>query len=548
MSAISHRDLVAHSPSASSTTPIPVTEQHPTLGQSLRRGLPTAIVVAVMGAIAFWGYRTDWTIPSFATLTGKELAAADDWCQEHNVPESQCIECNAELVPPLKDYGWCKVHGVAQCPLEHPDVAQLATTPTIVPADLARAARALALLPRAENSSRCQLHDRRIQFTSAADVDMAGIDIAVVQTRPIVEAAAANGEVVYDQTHTAHLASRVSGAVSSVQRQVGDHVHQGEVLALIDSADIGRAKSEFTQALAEVRLKQTNVERIKPLADVGTIPGRQFRETEAALQAARIHLRSTQQTLANLGLPVKVEQLLSLDGDAIANEIQFLGLPAETTASLPAGTATSNLFPLRSPLDGVVVDCQVVPGEVVDASTMLYQVSDVSRLWLMLDVRQEDAKYVALGQQVLFRAGESRDDEQITGAVNWISTSADDQTRTVKVRVELPNADGRLRANTFGSGRIVLREEPRAIVAPNEAIHSDGCCSVVFVRDKNYLKDGAPKFFHIRKVRLGFKDDEVTEIIAGLLPGEVIAGKNSTVLEAQLLKGNLGAGCGCGKD
>ena len=129
--------------------------------------------------------------------------------------------------------------------------------------------------------------------------------------------------------------------------------------------------------------------------------------------------------------------------------------------------------------------------------------------------------------------------------MSWISTDADDVTRTVKVRVDLPNADGRLRANTFGTGRIVLREEPKAIVVPSEAIHWDGTCNVVFVRDKNFFKPDAPKIFHVRSVRPGVKDGDTTEIIAGLLPGEVIASKNSVVLEAQLLKSNLGAGCGC---
>ena len=129
--------------------------------------------------------------------------------------------------------------------------------------------------------------------------------------------------------------------------------------------------------------------------------------------------------------------------------------------------------------------------------------------------------------------------------MSWISTAVDDQTRTVKVRVDLPNLDGRLRANTFGTGRIVLREEPNAIVVPSEAVHWDGDCHVVFVRDKDFLREGAPKFFHVRKVRLGVKNGDTTEIIVGLMPGEVIASRNSVVLEAQLLKSNLGAGCGC---
>jgi cobalt-zinc-cadmium efflux system membrane fusion protein len=166
-------------------------------------------------------------------------------------------------------------------------------------------------------------------------------------------------------------------------------------------------------------------------------------------------------------------------------------------------------------------------------------------MWLTLSVREDDARYVSLGQPVLFRPNSSAHEAEIRGGVAWISTSADDQTRTVKVRVELPNADGRLRANTFGLGRIVLREEARAVVVPSEAVHWDGDCHVVFVRDKHFHQEGSPKFFHVRTVRPGVKEGNTTEIIAGLLPGEVIATKNSVVLEAQLLKSNLGAGCGC---
>jgi cobalt-zinc-cadmium efflux system membrane fusion protein len=166
-------------------------------------------------------------------------------------------------------------------------------------------------------------------------------------------------------------------------------------------------------------------------------------------------------------------------------------------------------------------------------------------LWLTLNVRQEDAKYVTSGQTVLFQPSDRERGGEIKGTVNWISTAADDVTRTVQVRVDLPNADGRLRAHTFGTGRIVLRDEPKAIVVPSEAVHWDGTCHVVFVRDRNFFQPDASKFFHVRSVRPGVKQGEMTEIIAGVLPGEVIASKNSVVLEAQLLKANLGAGCGC---
>jgi multidrug efflux pump subunit AcrA (membrane-fusion protein) len=161
-------------------------------------------------------------------------------------------------------------------------------------------------------------------------------------------------------------------------------------------------------------------------------------------------------------------------------------------------------------------------------------------MWLLLDVPVEDAAYVAKGQKVLFRP--DGDATQHTGIVTWISTEVDTQTRTVKVRAELANEAGRLRNEWFGAARIVLREETEAIVVPKQAIHWEGCCHVAFVRDKDYLREGAYKVFHTRMVRPGVTNGDLTEIIAGLLPGEVIATKGSAVLRAELLKGNLGAG------
>src|SRR6516164_4161609 len=97
----------------------------------LLRGLPTVFVLAALAGLAWWGHRTGWALPSFAALTGEEAKGQDDWCDAHGVPESACVECNAALLPRGKDYGWCKEHGVHNCPLEHPDVAQLRSAPQV---------------------------------------------------------------------------------------------------------------------------------------------------------------------------------------------------------------------------------------------------------------------------------------------------------------------------------------------------------------------------------------------------------------------------------
>ena len=105
--------------------------------------------------------------------------------------------------------------------------------------------------------------------------------------------------------------------------------------------------------------------------------------------------------------------------------------------------------------------------------------------------------------------------------------------------VDPPSA---LPAHTFGKAQIIVREEPNAIVVPSESIHWEGDCNVVFVRDKNWFKEGSPKVFHIRTIRPGVTNGQFTEVIAGLLPGEVVASTKSTVLRAEMLKNSLGAG------
>src|SRR6185369_8542749 len=138
------------------------------------------------------------------------------------------------------------------------------------------------------------------------------------------------------------------------QKLVGDRVAKGDVLALIDAADVGRAKSEFLQAISQVRLKQDNVNRLKPLAGKA-IAEREFMEIKTEAEAADIQLHRAQQALVNLGLPVEADEFANLKADEIAKRVQFLGLPKELVAGLDASETTSNLLPLRSSLDGVVV-------------------------------------------------------------------------------------------------------------------------------------------------------------------------------------------------
>ena len=248
MSASSRRERLETSPMptiAETSQPLEPDSIPTSLSKKLLGSLPSALVIVALVGVGVWGRATDWTIPKFSSLFGGVPAAEDAWCDDHNVPESMCIECNSKLVAPEVDYGWCKEHGVANCPYEHPDVAQLKSVPMVTADEIESAQRALALRPREENNSRCTLHTHRIQFASTQALAKAGIDIAVVERRPILEAVVANGEVTYDETRMAHLSSRVAGSVWHVQKEVGDEVKRGEVLAVIDAGLVGIAKTRL---------------------------------------------------------------------------------------------------------------------------------------------------------------------------------------------------------------------------------------------------------------------------------------------------------------
>jgi cobalt-zinc-cadmium efflux system membrane fusion protein len=499
--------------------------------------LAPVLVFSALGGLLVWGQMSDWTMPKFSALIGNHSDENNAWCAEHNVPESECVECNEELLPRQKDYGWCERHGVHQCPLDHPEIAQTATPAHVTAEDFARADRALELGGRPRNNSRCKAHERRIQFTSNEAAERAGIKVLTVARAPMVEFATANGEIAYDQTRTARLSSRAPGAVFRAFKSVGDPVAQDEVIALVAAAEVGKAKSEFLLALAQFRAKTRTHAR---LAASASIPDSALREAETALSEAKIRLITAQQSLVNLGLPVQLDDFEKVADDKLAERVRFLGLPVKLADSLDPNTTTGNLLTVTAPFKGIVVNRDFVAGEVVDTAKILFTVADVDDVWLMLDLRAEDVKRIRRGQKVHFRPDSGN--EEAIGSIDWISTEADHKTRTVKARAILDNTQGHLRANTFGTAKVILREEPKAIVVPNDAVHWEGDCYVVFVRDKNYLKPGAPKVFHTRTVLPGAKDGEQTEIIAGVLPGEIVASSGSAVLRAELLRGNLGEG------
>jgi cobalt-zinc-cadmium efflux system membrane fusion protein len=376
---------------------------------------------------------------------------------------------------------------------------------------------------------------KRIEFPSVTAIAKAGIKTATVEVRPMAQYVTATGMIDYEPSLFAQLSSRASGTVWSVYKEIGDPIRKGDVLALIEAADVGQAKADFLQSLTQVELRTKTLDSMKSVSGAGSVPERSLREAEGALGEARIRLFNDQQRLLNFGLPFRLAEVQKLTEDQRVRYLRLLGLPDKVRDEVDPETLTANLLPITAPFAGQVVMRNAAPGEVLNTTTprLLFAVADVRRLHIDLDVRQEDMAFVRKGQQVTFQS-QIKEEGAATAKVSHISPEVNEKTRTVQVHAEFANSDGKLRPHTFGTGRILIREIPRAISVPNEAVQWDGQSHLVFVR----FSEAA---FQARPVRPGLVADNFTEV-DGVEEGETVVTVGSHALKSELLKERIAAG------
>jgi len=530
--------------------------QRPSWPSRVVAAAPTALVLVGLVGLGAYGHSTGWKIPARSAGTA---APAEDWCEAHNVPQSSCLACNPSLAGGnandwCKEHGvpeskctvchpeiltgeaaadWCGEHGVpeSQCTTCHPEIAVKGRAPSSMGREVTWKDEALKLT----NARNCQIHLAYVQFASPAAFAKADVSLEQVQQRPMRATVEALAEVSYDQTRVGRVSARVPGIVAWVGAEVGQRVQAGQILALLDSQDVGRAKASLLAALAEFELQTQTHARVQTAAATGLRTGGETQEAAAALRKARVHLFNAQQALQNLGLPCDVEALKKLGEQELAERIRFLGVPKEIKDTLSVSARTANLIPLTAGLSGVVVERGVVAGEVLKGAQSAFVVADTSKMWVEASVSQDEAHLLAASQSLVFRP-EGDSGVIARGALSWISTEVNDRTRTVLARAVVDNPDGALRANVFGRARVSVRDAPTAIAVPTEAVHWEGCCHVVFVRV-------ADQIFQPRKVVVGVRQRGFTEIRVGLVAGEVVATRGSHVLKADVLKSRLGAGC-----
>jgi cobalt-zinc-cadmium efflux system membrane fusion protein len=440
--------------------------------------VPTLLSLVLLAALGFWGARNDWKLPPALRFWERQAG--------REVGPSEAI---------------IRV-------IRHPDD------------------------PPADPSATVPV---RLEFPSEAAVHKAGLGFDTVQVHDLARYVTANGMVDYEHGLYAQLTSRSSGTVWRVYKEIGERIHKGDVLALIDAAEVGRAKTELLQSLVQVKLRNTTLERLRPVGQVGAVSERAVADAEAALREAQIRLLNDQQTLLNLGLALRLEELDKLTDAQVARRLRVLGLPESVQTGLDPETLTTNLLPLTAPFDGQVVDRNAAVGEVLESTQRktLFIVADTRQLHIDLSVNPGDMAEVRAGQAVLFQPSSSGARE-ITAHVAHVSPEVDEKTRHVVVHAEFENSDGSVRPHAFGTGKIVIQEPRQALAVPGAALQADGSAALLFVRLSATL-------FEARHVQTGLRDGDLVEV-SGVRAGEEVVTTGSFALKSELQKERIAGG------
>lgn len=470
--------------------------------------VPNVVVLGTLGLMAVYGHETDWTfLPS---QWGKHHA------HHHDHVESA----------------------------ENPDGHPADPVVTAAAADATdQASEDQFSSPAATPGSAASQGDR-IHVDSETQGD-SFINVQPVIERHMEEYVVAPGAMTYVRNGVAALAARVPGTVWRVEKRLGDIVRQGEILVILDASAVGDAKAEFLESLVSAELKQLTVNRLESAGEA--VAARQLAEARSALRQAIVARFNAQQALINLGFSIRHEDFDDLSDIERSRKIHFLGLPSELADTLDRAATSANLIPVLAPFDGVVIKSDIVRGEVVSPERSELAIADIKRMLLRLNINKEDALRVAVGQPIEYVA------DGIPGAlkctVNWISTELDDKTRTLQALAEVDNplvdGDGDgishrlLKANTYGVGRIRVRNQPVAIAVPAMAVQWDGEKHFVFVEERASDDDTDAGIYSQRVVVPGTVDDGFVEIIKGVASGERVVVDGSHMLKSEMMTRRL---------
>lgn len=337
------------------------------------------------------------------------------------------------------------------------------------------------------------------------------------------------GEVVEIGTTTGKAAidgsfSQAAPASRSDERplQVGDHVSQGDLLAVVWSKDLGEKKSEFVDALAKLRSEEQVLARMKKLADVGAGAERSVRESERNVQAARVDVSKAERTL-------RTWRLTDADITEIRAEATRL-IALDNRGPEPSDWARVEI---RAAIDGVILEKNITKGDLVETTSDLFKIGDVSRLIVWAHLYEEDLPLLEkLPRPVAWTVSlAARPDVRFEGRLEKISSVIDPAQHTALVSGRVENPTGDLKIGQFVTVTVQLPPCADEVELPASAVVEDGHDSVVFVQPEA----DTPKFARrpvavVRRLRDAIYV-RVAQSSDGLRPGDRIVTTGGLMLQ-----------------
>ena len=303
------------------------------------------------------------------------------------------------------------------------------------------------------------------------------------------------GRLVWDENKTSKVASPFAGRVDSVNVQLGQKVVNGEVLAIIHSSEFGQAQADAKKSEALATLARSTLTRSKELFDHGVLSKREFDQITA----------DSSQALAEF--------------DRAASRVKALGGQYKTI---------DQKFALKTSVSGMVVERNIYPGREISSDVSagsIFTVTDPKNLWAILEASETDLGKFSEGSEVYLSSSTSPN-EKLSGKITHISDFIDPLTRTVKVRVSIPNEDMKLKAEMFVQANITLAKV-EGVVVPTKAIILMGEKNYVFIETdvnkftRKEIKIGA-QFADRSEVLEGVKDEDKIVIEGALYLNEIL--------------------------
>jgi cobalt-zinc-cadmium efflux system membrane fusion protein len=343
-----------------------------------------------------------------------------------------------------------------------------------------------------------------VAITLSADaVSRAGITVSAVTTSTSADGLRAPG-VVEPNTYKQNVVTPlVAGRITRVAAQLGQQVKRGQTIAEIFSPELADAQTRYVTARAELEAHEQELARTEKLVTLGAASKQELERIHAEHVSRRAEVQS------------------------IASRLRLLGLSAKAIDSLGPGSSIDATTAVPAPIDGVVTQRDANVGANVDQSTHLFTIVDLSTVWVVVDVFEKDFDRVRVGSPATITT-RAYPDLALRGRVSYIDPQLHAETRTAKVRIEVPNARNELRLGMYADAVFQTEAGASTPAIPRTAVQNVGDRTVVYLASAN-----EPGKFIEREVRLGTVAGGLVAVLTGVRSGDLVVAEGGFFLRAE---------------